>query len=409
MATVHPNRFPTVAAPISRSIAFLVIVGALLAGCSERAARITGNERLHRGTAGLGTTSTGDTLVDRDTAVPPLATPVRGATLLVGLRGTYEARSLFRTASWVLPDSNDATVGIDSVFFRVEFDSLVAEDLPPGGTRYSLSTAGAAWDTTNVAWPDPPIGTFLGDGPDALAPFTIDLGSGVFPLVRAWARDPSFPGFVLYLDPSQGVQGVRGFRAGTGRIEIVYHHMVGGLSDTTKVVTKLPTDMSVHSPLPPLSGSETALPLGGLFRAETIFRGPVAPPPAGYSINGAKIVAHLDPTVPVFPSDEAVEIKVYRIRNAWTEGVAADSGLGLDTTPLATISAYRVRSAGDSLVVLIPPSVAREWSLNPAINQGVLLRVTDSFLHPEIRLLSRESAKPPVLRISTTTPPPERF
>jgi hypothetical protein len=383
-----------------------MILAALVGGCSERAARITGNERLHRGTAGLGTTSGSDTLVDRDTAVPPVATPIKGATLLVGLRGAYEARSLFKAAAWTLPDTNDVTVGIDSVFFRAEFDSLVAEDLPPGGTLYSLSTAGAAWDTTNVAWPDPPIGTFLGDGPDALAPFTIDLGAGIFPLIRTWASDPSFPGFVLFLN---GAQGVRGFRAGTGRIEIVYHHTVGSISDTTTVVTKLPTDLTVHTPLTPLSGSETALPLGGLFRAETIIRGPVAPPPAGYSINGAQIVAYLDPTVPVFPSDEAAQINVYRIRNAWTEGVAADSGLGLDTAPLATISAYRVRSAGDSIVVLIPPSVAREWSLDPTVNQGVLLRVTDSFLHPEIRLLSRESVKPPVLRIRTTTPPPGRF
>jgi hypothetical protein len=136
----------------------------------------------------------------------------------------------------------------------------------------------------------------------------------------------------------------------------------------------------------------------------------VGQPPAGFSINGAQIVAYIDPSVPAFPTDETAEIRVYRIRNAWTEDIAAaDSVLGLDTAVLATISAYRVRSAGDSIVVPIPPSVAREWSFNPASNQGVLLRVTDSFKLPEIRLRSRESARPPVLRVQTTTPPPGRF
>jgi hypothetical protein len=173
-------------------------------------------------------------------------------------------------------------------------------------------------------------------------------------------------------------------------------------------VTTLPTDLTLHTPLPPASGTETAIPLGGLFRAEALLRAPVGQPPSGFSINGAQIVAYT--TVPVFPADETAEIRVYRVRNAWTEDIAAaDSVLGLDTAVLATISGYRVRSAGDSLVIPIPPSLAREWSLNPASNQGVLLRVTDSFKIPEIRLLSRESVRPPVLRVQTTTPPPGRF
>jgi hypothetical protein len=400
---VRPNRNPTGLAPISRSALAFLIVGVLLAGCSEKASRLTGNERLKRGSGGLGTTSGADTLVDRDTAVPPTGTALRGATVLVGQRGgTYEARSLFLERTWTLPGTS---VVIDSVLFRIEFDD-VDDYLPPPGALFSLSTAGAAWDTSSVEWPGPALGTFLASGPDALGPFTINLGPSAISLVRAWAADTSFAGLVLH---HGGADGVRGFKAGTGRIEVVYHQSV---ADTAKVkaVTTLRTDVTVHTPLPPATGTETAIPLGGLFRAEALLRAPVGQPPAGFSINGAQIVAYIDPSVPAFPTDETAEIRVYRIRNAWTEDIAAaDSVLGLDTAVLATISAYRVRSAGDSIVVPIPPSVAREWSFNPASNQGVLLRVTDSFKLPEIRLRSRESARPPVLRVQTTTPPPGRF
>src|SRR5687767_975555 len=87
-ATVRPTRIHPLHA--------LLILAALLAGCSERAARISGNERLIRGDDGLGTTGRRDTLVDRDTFVPPAGTTIRGTTLLVGQRNLFEARSLFR-------------------------------------------------------------------------------------------------------------------------------------------------------------------------------------------------------------------------------------------------------------------------------------------------------------------------
>jgi len=215
-ATVRPTRI--------RPLHALLILAALLAGCSERAARISGNERLIRGDDGLGTTGRRDTLVDRDTFVPPAGTTIRGTTLLVGQRGLYEARSLFRVRTWNLPDT---TATVDSVRFEIEFDPDVASDLPPGLTPYSLSTAGAPWDTSTVAWPGPPLGTFLGSAPDAAGPFTIDLDPSAIALLRSWASDSTFPGFVLSMDTGQGV---RGFKAGTGRFEVVYHQAVGGRS-----------------------------------------------------------------------------------------------------------------------------------------------------------------------------------
>jgi hypothetical protein len=191
MAVVRPNPNPTRATP-SYLLAFaLLIAGTLLAGCSEKAARLTGNERLVRGSGGLGTTLGADTLVDRDTAVPPTGTALRGATLLVGQRGgSYEARSFLRTQTWTLPDTNDVALGIDSVLFRIEFDANVDDYLPPPGSLFGLSTVGAAWDTTDVEFPGPAFGTFLASGPDAVGPFTIDLGASAFPLGRAIRRSP---------------------------------------------------------------------------------------------------------------------------------------------------------------------------------------------------------------------------
>jgi 4-amino-4-deoxy-L-arabinose transferase-like glycosyltransferase len=389
--------------PIRILLAVLALLVSLL-GCSEKAARITGNERLKRGVEGLGTTGRGDTLVDRDTHVPPVGSAIRGAALLIGRQSGYEARSLFRPGAWNLPNPGDTTVQVVSVAFQLDLEPEVDDALPPGGTEVELHQAGAGWDTTSVEWPGPPLGLLLASGTSDTAPFTLTLQAFGFDSLRAWAQRSDTTGFVLNMGAGSGV---RGFKAGTGRFRVIYTHIVSGFPKTDTLNTFLPTDLTIHTPLVPATGTEPALLLGGYFRAEALFHAPVPVPPAGFSINGASIVAYLES--PAFPTDEDVEIRVYRIRNVWTEGVAADSGLGLESTPIAILSGYRVRTAGDSLTIPIPIPVAREWSVNPASNEGVLLRVTDSFYAPEIRLFSRESAFPPVLRLSTTTPPPGRF
>jgi hypothetical protein len=376
----------------------LALAAPLLGGCSERASRLTGNERLLRGDQGLGTTIQSDTLVDRDTYVSPATTAVRGPTLLVGIQGTYESRALFRPSTWTLPDTLASTI-IDTIRFRVEFDPRVDRYLT--GTRVLALNRAAAWDTTNVEWPGPALGPLLGTSPDGQAPFTIELGASAIGQVRAWAADPTFPGFILSIDSGTGV---RGFLAGTGRIEIVYHTTLVTPTTLVTKVTRLPTDLSIQTPAAPATGSESTLLLGGLFQSEVLFRAPVAPPPAGFSINAARFVAHL--LGPASP--DTVEIKAYRIRNAWTEGVSIDSTLGLDATPLETLSAVRV-VAGDSLTIPIPISLAREWSADSTSNKGILIRVTNSSYASEIEISSRESATPPVLRVNTTSPPPGRF
>jgi len=385
--------------PKPRLAAFLVlpvlVSALLLAGCSEKASRLTGNERLIRGDEGFGTTFQSDTLADRDTYVTPATTQIRGATILVGRVGTFEAVGLFRPTTWTLPDT---TAIVDSVRFRIEFDSRVDENLPAPGTLFSLHLAATDWDTTNVEWPGPASGTLLGDGPESLAPFTVELGAPAINQVRSWAATAGFPGFILSLDSGTGV---RGFLAGTGRIEIVSHPL-GGTRTTT--VTRIATDLTIHAPAVPATGSETLLELGGLFQSEVLLRAPVAPPPTGFSINAARFVAHV--TAPSSP--DTVEVRAYRIRRAWTEGAVTDSILGLDATPLATLTGV-ILEAGDSLTIPIPIGVAREWSVNDASNQGVLLRITNPAYTPAVGLNSRESGDPPVLRVSTTSPPPGRF
>ena len=389
-APVRPDRW----LPVSLTLILL----ALASGCAEKAARLTGNERLLRGE--LGTTLRSDTLVDRDTYVTSVTGQVRGGTLLVGRLGTYEARALFREGSWSLPEP---TAVIDTVRFRIEFDARVNENLPIAGTPFSLRKIDEAWDTTLVAWPGPVIDSLLGTGPDDVAPLTIDLGPAAILQLRAWAADTlDVSGFALTLDSGTGV---RGFLAGTGRFEVV-SHPTNSTTRTTHT-SRLSTDLTIHAPAAPASGSETELLLGGLFGYQALLRAPVAPPPAGFSINQATFVAHI--VSPAFPTDESVEVQAFRIRNPWSESATADSGLGLDTAVLASLGSYRVRASGDSIAIPIPISVAREWSLDPTTNHGILVRVPNGFLAPEIRLASRESAQPPVLRISTTTPPPGRF
>ncbi len=390
----------------NRLLPVLLVLVVSILGCAEKAARVLGNERLARGVEGLGTTTQGDTLVDRDTYVNPSPAALRGATLLIG-RGTgYEARSLFRVLAWNLPDTTIHSNQIIRVTFQIEFDASVDENLPITGTPVELHQAGASWDTTTVEWPGPPLGLLLASGADDLAPFSLELQPFGFDSLRSWSQHPDTTGFMLSLGSGSGV---RGFQAGTGVFRVVYTHLVSGIPKTDSLDTRLATDLTIHTPITPPAGTETTLILGGLFRTEALFHAPVPVPPKGFSINGAAIVAYIES--PAFPSDEEVEIRAYRVLRDWDESPASADAAGdsLGSIPIAILPHYRVRSAGDSITIPIPILLAREWSTNPSSNDGLLVRVTDSVKAPEIRFSSRESASPPVLRLSTTTPPPGRF
>ena len=82
----------------------------------------------------------------------------------------------------------------------------------------------------------------------------------------------------------------------------------------------------------------------------------------------------------------------------------------MSTTILDRVVGYQVRDVSDTLLIVpLPAALVRDWSSGFLANEGIVLRIGESFRAPEIWLYSRESSKPPEFRISTTSPPPGRF
>ena len=394
-------------APVPRPrILTLVLALALAAAapaCSKKAEQLVGNEILSRGPDGLGTTVREITPLDRDTYLTTGTTDF-GGTLLAGISGGYEAITLLKVASWSLPDTNDASVVVDSV--RLEMTLDLKMSIPD--MVLELRTAGSVWDTTSVAWPGPSAGSILtsADPLDAVGPFTLDLGGGAFSLVRSWATNPaSLNGFVIRRVSGLGVAA---FRAGACRFRIVYH---SATSTHATVDTAVGTDLFIHSPLvPAATGADTTLILGGFFATAVAFHAPIDSFTPGFSLDEARVVFRVRGDSPTFADSIFVTVEARGVQNPWTEGTADTAGLGISTTFLDRVVSYQVRDASDTLLIVpIPASLVRSWSSGASVNEGVVLRIGDSFRAPEIWLYSRESSKPPEFRISTTSPPPGRF
>src|SRR5690348_1860635 len=101
---------------VSTRLAAILFALALASGCSNRAERLVGNERLIRGPGGLGTTILQNSLPDRDTYVTP-GTANYGPYLLAGRSTTFEARSFFRFLKFNLPDTLLSGFTPDSIIF----------------------------------------------------------------------------------------------------------------------------------------------------------------------------------------------------------------------------------------------------------------------------------------------------
>jgi hypothetical protein len=113
---------------------------------------------------------------------------------------------------------------------------------------------------------------------------------------------------------------------------------------------------------------------------------------------------------PTFPDSITVTIEARRIQSSWSEGAVDTAGLNISTVTLDRVVGYQVRDVSDTLLVVpLPASLVRDWSSGVLANDGVVLRINESFRAPEIWLYSRESTRPPEFRISTTSPPPGRF
>jgi hypothetical protein len=388
------------------TLGLLLALAGLPAGCSEKAEQLVGNERLIRGPGGLGTTARDTAPLDRDTYVSQ-GTANLGTTLLAGQQGTYEARALLTVGTWVLPDTTDPSLAIQSIALTLSFDgSLPIPDAP-----LQLWTASVAWDSTSVAWPGPTLGVSIATANpnDAIGSYQLEIGASSFGTVKFWAQNPSaLPGLVIRAGSSQGIAG---FKAGSGRIRIRYAHDVSGTATTDSVDTPIASDLFIHAPLAAApTGTDTTLVLGGLFETALPFRAPVDSFASGFSINEARILFRVAPGSPPFADSVTVNVDARRVRNPWSEGITDTTGLNAETSAVSVVRAYQVRTASDTLLVVpVPQALLREWSAASSSNEGLLLRITESFRFPEIHLLSRESSRAPELRVSTTSPPPGRF
>jgi len=395
--------------------ALILPVTLFLSGCSNRVERIVGNERLIRGPGGLGTTLVQGPAVDRDTYVTP-GTANFGTSLLVGRTSTYEAHAFFKFASFSLPDTTRAGFTPGEVLFELAQDTLrrspLKLDLDLGVTNAAIP------DSAVLGWPGPTVGTSLGSITfDFGGPILISLGPGSFSEYKQWALNPgSVPGFILR---ATLVQGVAGFRAGAARFRVPYSWDNGGTTvfDTTN--TTVTFDAYVHPPISPTpTGSDTALVLGGGFEAGLAIHAPVGAVAPGASVNQLRLVlAVIDSLQGVDGSTlkntsgndrVSVTLEVYRITGAWPEGAVDLSSIPHDAA--ATTLVLSVASGpGDSLSIPLPTTLARGWAENPASNEGVLVLVRTANVNPGVVVGSRESSRPPVLRVSTTSPPPGRF
>ena len=387
----------------------------LQGGCSEDAERFVGNSRLIRGGTGLGTTTIGSPVPDRDTYLPP-GTANFGGTLLIGRGSGFEARTFLKFASFNLPDTNLAGFTPGTVLFELAQSQLRRT---PTSVQIDLGiTDGPLADSASVAWPGPGLGTPLGSVDFGFTgPLVIGLGPGGFQQFKGWALDPSsVPGFILR---SPVLDGIAGFRAGLGRFRVPYSWNDGGTTrfDTTNTFASI--DYYVHPPLSPSpTGADTTLELGGGFETAIAVRAEVPALTAGYSVNDLRLVFSVIDSLPgvdgsilnpaTDSSQVSVTIDVYQITADWSEAETDERAIQRTLLQIAT-TRFVTAQPGDSLSISLPSSLARTWGLNPAGNHGVLVHIRDANRNPGLVVGSRESSRPPQLRIATTSPPPGRF
>lgn len=393
----------------------LLLITIIFCGCSNKAATITGNERLARGPGGLGTTIVQAPAVDLDTYVTQGTADYTG-TLLVGRSSSFEAKTLFKFLSYSLPNENLPGFQAGDVLFELDQSPLRSE---PGLLDLDFGLTDAALgDSGTISWPGPGLGTPLASiSYDFVGPLLVSLGPGSYTLFKQWAANPSaVPGFILHAPLTQGIAGFRGRNA---RFRVPYTWVSGStiIADTTNTI--VPLDLYLHPPMTPLAtGTDTSLVLGGPFEASVAVRAPVPAIQPGASVNELRLVLAVIDSVPAVDGSilkntidttrVSVTVIVNQITAAWPENATDLSTIAFTLSPIRTVLQVAVEP-GDSLSIALPPSLARGWSENPATNGGVLISILGAGTNPGIRIASRESSRPPVLRVSTTSPPPGRF
>src|SRR5512144_1390914 len=156
-------------------IAVLVVclTGTFLVGCSRKAERLVGADRLIRGPGGLGATTRVIETPDRDTYVEN-GTAVFDSMLLVGQSGGFEARTFLLIGTVNLPDTT--LPGFVPQILSLEFQRNLTLGFDPTTVNAFQTTV---WDTTAVSWPGPAPGALLGSAFDnrILTGFSLPLNS----------------------------------------------------------------------------------------------------------------------------------------------------------------------------------------------------------------------------------------
>jgi hypothetical protein len=374
-----------------------------------------GNQRLLRGPGGLGTTQIQNPNSDRDTYVTP-GTANFSSTLLAGRSSTYEARAFFKFTSFNLPDTNRTGFVPGDVLFELPEARLRRTPLDLD-LQFGLTDA-AVPDSAVIGWPGPGMGTQLGSITyDFSGNLRLSLGPGSFNQFKQWALNPSsVPGFILR---APLVQGVAGFASNRARFRVPYTWNNAGTTVSDTITTLVTFDVYLHPPISPAAtGADTALVLGGGFESSLAIHAPVPVIEPGASVNQLRLVLAVIDSLPGVDgsilkdasdtSRVAVSLAIYRITGPWTEGVTDEASTPHSIVPTALVLNVAV-TPGDSLSVPLPTSLARGWAENPASNDGILISIRSANINPGIVVGSRESSRPPVLRVSTTSPPPGRF
>ncbi|HET9251363.1 MAG TPA: hypothetical protein VFP58_04530 [Candidatus Eisenbacteria bacterium] len=392
----------------------LALFLSLLTGCSKDVDRIVSNERFLRGQEEVGATNRSVLDADRDTYVG-VGQRNFGKTLLVGVEGGYQAESYLRVLNWSLP--TDTTAVYDSVYFSIPNDPTFIRGNGTFTIELADSAGGSAIPTFSVTYDR---GTLR-----------IDLTESVIDSMRSWEARRILglptPAFVLRA-PFGG--GVAGFQAGAGTFNVKYHPSAAPTTFVT-VSSRATFDSYTRTPLAPApTGAETALLLGGRYETMVALRAAVPPIPAGYSLNEAAWVLHLNGVEDALEDNgfatgrTYLDVDVYRVGASWAESATDTAGLSAGTA-IPALRFFKVDPATDTtLVVPIPLAWMRGWAADSTTNQGILVSFTQwrelptasteyilvgADISSAIRIRSRESGAAPQLRVSWTSPPPARF
>jgi len=391
-------------------IAMLMVglIATVLVGCSRKAEKLVGADRLIRGPEGLGTTTRVIRTPDRDTYVEN-GTAVFDSMLVVGQSAGFEARTFLSIGTVNLPDTT--LPGFVPQTISLEFKRNLTLGFDPTTVNAFQTTV---WDTTAISWPGTPAGALLGSAADdrVLATFSLPLNSASFPQIVEWKVNPLVTPPRIELQT--GGQPLAAYVAGSVKLRIRYSHTVSSAAVLDSVDSPVTQDFYLHSPLAPApSGADSALVWGGLYQTELAMHFPLDSIPSSVSVNEATLVLRLlsNSAVPD-TADVAARVFVKAIRSSWSEGVGEQSGIpGVDSTAFASGSLIALySSSSNSIAIRLPGSLMRAWVATPSTNGGLLVRLDDHRnLTKQFLIGSRESSRPAQLHVSYTELPPGRF